>query len=290
MPRVDVHQHLWPPSFREALARRDEPPRLTAGGRRLELREGTFDVDPAEDDLDRRLALLDRIGIDVAVVSPAPTLETEEHDDLREAYHAGIPDVAAASNGRIAPLAAGEVRSGFAGACVSAAAFVSGVEPLLEGLASAGGFLFVHPGPPEPRPDSPPWWSAVVDYTAQMQAAFAAWVDRPAVAEVPVVFAILGGGVPAQLERLRARGVDVDAVLERTFFLDTASYGPEAVGLCLRSFGVEHVVFGSDAPVIDPGPTLAAVRSLGDDDFETILSTNGTRLLGRGPQTAAGAR
>jgi 6-methylsalicylate decarboxylase len=278
--RVDVHQHFWPEPFVTALARRSAPPRLTDHGRLLELREGTFEADLPAHELDARLARLDRDEIDVAVVSLPPTLEIEEHEDLREAYHEGIVEVAATSKGRLRPLAAGESREGFVGASVSAAAFAAGVEPLVADLASAGGFLFVHPGPPAPSPGSPPWWAALVDYTAQMQAAFAAWVARePSPVEVPVVFAILAGGAPFQLERFASRRVDVSALLGAAVYFDTASYGRRALELCLATTGARHLVYGSDAPVIDPRPTLDAVRGFGEGVADAVCSENPMRLL-----------
>ena len=74
-----------------------------------------------------------------------------------------------------------------------------------------GQVLFVHPGPPgAPATDAPPWWTAVVDYTTQMQAAYFAWLDHGVGQhrDLNVVFAVLAGGGPFQLERLRSRGGD----------------------------------------------------------------------------------
>src|ERR671915_1533275 len=116
MPRFDVHQHLLPPAFVEVLRGRREPPRLVGGT--LELREGSFPFDERAHDLDERIALLDREGTDVAIVSLAPTMETEAHPELRAAYHAGIEEVVARAGGRVRALAAGECLPGFVGACV----------------------------------------------------------------------------------------------------------------------------------------------------------------------------
>jgi predicted TIM-barrel fold metal-dependent hydrolase len=276
-----VHQHLWPEPFLSALSRRREPPRLR--GRTLELAvEGAFEVDLAEHDLEARLRLLDRDEIDVALVSLPPTLEIAPHEELREAYHEGILELACASDGRLLPLAAGVCREGLVGASVSPSALVAGsLDPLLGQLEAAGQLLFVHPGVAQPRPsEAPAWWAAVVDYTAQMQAAYAAWLARDAARHprLPAVFAILAGGAPIQVERLRSRGVD-EAALPANAYFDTASYGERALRLCLETVGAERLVFGSDAPVIGPRPTLAAVRGLGDAVAETVLGENVRRLL-----------
>ena len=83
-----------------------------------------------------------------------------------------------------------------------------------------------------------------------MQRAYFAWLARAQErwSDVTVVFAILAGGAPMQLERLASRGVDVRSTLHRNVFFDTASYGRRALELCIETFGVEQLVFGSDAP------------------------------------------
>jgi 6-methylsalicylate decarboxylase len=279
---VDFHQHFWPEPFVAALARRTEPPLLR--GRRLELPlEPPCEIDLRAHDLEERLRLLDRHGIDRAVVSLPPTLCIEGQDDLLEAYHRGIAEVAAAAAGRLVPLAVGDYLPGFAGVCVSAGALVAGLEPLLAQLDAAGRLLFVHPGPPAGLPPgSPPWWAAVVDYTAQMQAAYMAWLARDAVRHprLAVVFAILAGGAPVQLERLASRGVEARAALHANVHLDTASYGRRSLELALSTYGVTQLLFGSDAPVLDPAPGLAALGELGDVRANVVLRENAQRLAG----------
>lgn len=280
---IDLHQHLWPEPLVRALERRSEPPRLRGG--RLELQvEGTFDVDLREHELDARIALLDRHELDVALVSLAPTMETDGQPELVDAYHEGIAEVVRASGGRIVALASGVPLPGFAGVCVSARTLIAGCDPLLAALDLDGGLLFVHPGPPRTRApeQAPAWWSAAVDYTAQMQAAYLAWLSRDATRfrNVAVVFAILAGGAPIQLERLRSRGVEVRSTLHPSGFFDTSSYGRRALELCLSTYGVTQLVFGSDAPVIEPGPTLAAVHAFGEAVTDIVVRQTPRRLLG----------
>jgi predicted TIM-barrel fold metal-dependent hydrolase len=280
MARFDVHQHFLPPPVLDVLRARREPPRLT--GRSLELGEGSFAFDERAHDLGERIALLDRDGIDVAVVSLAPTMETEAHPELRDAYHAGIAETVAAAGGRLRALAAGECRPGFAGACVSAGALVAGLGDLTHELAHANGVLFVHPGPPErPPAGAPAWWASVTDYTAQMQAAYFSWIAGGAEChpELQVLFAVLAGGAPFQLERLAARGPDTAGALSVNVHLDTASYGRRALQLCLETVGAERIVYGSDVPVIDSTPTLQALAGLGDSVLERVCCENPARLF-----------
>src|SRR5213592_2918249 len=226
MTSFDIHQHLWTEQLVAALRRRNRPPRID--GDELVVGEGTFPAGLEAHDLEERLALLDAAGIDVAVVSLQPTLGCDGIPELVDAYHDGILELVEAADGRLRAFAVSGVRDGFVGACVPAPAVVAGVDELATELVSAGQVLFVHPGAvPPPPPGSPAWWAALVDYPAQMQAAYAAWLvsGNP---DLSVVFAFLAGAVPFQLERLRARGGDVPRM---AVYFDTSSYGPLAVPL-----------------------------------------------------------
>lgn len=289
MPTYDVHQHLWPEPLVSALSGRRGRPRLR--GRTLELAdEGDFEIDLDAHRLEQRLALLDRDGVDVAIVSLPPTLGIEalpeaEAAPLLEAYHAGVRELVAASRGRLLALAAGAPLEGFVGASIPAGALVDGsegLEALLGALERDGRFLFVHPGPARAPAGLPAWWAAVVDYTGQMQAAYAAWLARGPASypNLRAVFAILAGGGPFQLERLRSRGVDLRSALHPNVFLDTASYGRRALELCLATYGVRQLVYGSDVPVIDANPTLRALREFGDAVTDVVCRENPTLLLG----------
>jgi 6-methylsalicylate decarboxylase len=190
-------------------------------------------------------------------------------------------ELVAAAGGRLRAFAAGACLPGFVGACVSAQAVAAGLGALPDELAEAGGVLFVHPGPPEtPQEGTPRWWAPLVDYTTQMQAAYFCWLAEGAErqADLDVVFAILAGGAPFQLERLRARG-DEGAVAPPRVYLETSSYGSRALRLCLDACGSERIVFGSDVPVVDATVTLQAVADAGEDLLARVRSENPARLL-----------
>src|SRR5262249_59113163 len=63
MTAVDVHQHLWPAPFVDALSRRSAPPRLD--GSTLVLVEGSYQIDLAAHDAEAPAAALDRDAIDI---------------------------------------------------------------------------------------------------------------------------------------------------------------------------------------------------------------------------------
>jgi hypothetical protein len=271
MTSFDVHQHLWPEQLVAALRKRSRPPRIDEDD--LILGEGTFEAGLEAHSLEARLRLLDAAEIDTALVSLQPTLACDGIPELVDAYHDGILDLVSASRGRLRAFAVAECRDGFVGACVPAPAVVAGIGELASSLVSAGQMLFVHPGPVPPPPEgAPPWWSALVDYPAQMQAAYAAWLTHGD-PELRVVFAFLAGGAPFQLERLRARGGEVP---DMAVFFDTASYGPLALRLTGEACGLGSLVFGSDAPVMDARAAVAAVEAAGV--AEIALRENPQRL------------
>ena len=114
-----------------------------------------------------------------------------------------------------------------------------------------------------------------------MQAAYLAWVSggRQRRPNLRIVFALLAGGAPFQHERLAHRGVDLRSLLDPDVYFDTASYGRRSIELCIEAFGVECLLYGSDQPVIDPGPTLTAVRGFGDAVARFLTEQNPARLL-----------
>lgn len=278
MRAVDVHQHLWPPSFVEALRARRAPPCLD--GRFLQLAEGAYEVDVAEHDPAARLALLDRHGLDAAVVSLQPTLglETLEESaraELEAAWEEGILAVAAEAQGRLVPLAARRPRAGFAGACIGARSLddLDSLAPVLDALRGEG-FLLVHPQGGSPPVGAPAWWAAVVDYTSQMQHAWLSWLvhGQPRWPDVRVVFAVLAGGGPVQLERLASRGVGEASLRHANVFLDTASYGPRALRLCADAVGLDRLVLGTDVPVVEAAHALGSLRALGPEVAAAVSS------------------
>ena len=287
MTRIDIHQHLWPESFIEALSLRKRAPRLQ--GSSLEIQGDTvWDVDLDAHRVEQRLALLDRFELDTAVVSLQPTLGLDrlpagERAELVDAWEDGI--LALAGERRLVPLATSRPRAGFAGLSVSALELLDlpALAPQIDALVVHGGFLFVHPATATVPRGKPDWWPAVVDYAGQMQAAYAAWL-LAGVARWPkldVVFAILAGGAPFQMERLSSRGVEERVAIRSRIWLDTASYGSRALDFTMSALGIDRMLFGSDAPIVDPEPTLRTVESFGQAVSTAMFTTNPLRLLGR---------
>jgi predicted TIM-barrel fold metal-dependent hydrolase len=247
---------------------------------------------------------LDADGIDVAVVSLQPglgghALPGDERAALENTWVAGVAELVEGSGGRLAALAPDRVLDGFVGTSTGASTLLNerhdpAARKVVAEVDAAGGLLFVHPEaepapPPVGRPD---WWHWLVGYPGQMAAAYLAWLagGRQRWPRIRVVFALLAGGAPFQHERLAHRGIDVRAALDDGVAFDTASYGRRAIELCIQTFGVERLTYGSDMPVIDPAPTLGAVRGFGDSVARYLMAENPARLLGRpAPEPATDA-
>jgi hypothetical protein len=286
MATYDVHQHLWPPDFVAALRERTAPPRLERDA--LTTIEGSFPIALAEHDVETRLRALDRDAVDVAVLSLQPSLGLEslpdpERDALEHVWAEGAHELVAASAGRLLAFSPTRVRAGFAGVSVGSETFADfeSSAPLLDAAAAADATLFVHPEAGRASDAArPEWWEWVVGYPARMQAAYLAWLalGRERWPTLRVVFALLAGGAPFQLERLARRGVDVRSTLDPNTFFEVSTYGRRAMELCIETFGVGQLAYGSDTPVVDPAPTLDAVRGFGDA-VAHVLQTETPALL-----------
>jgi len=284
---VDVHQHFLPSSFVDLLRRRTSPPRIECSD--LILGDGSFPFDPSDHDVEARVAVLDRYGIDIAVLSLQPTLgiaalERSEREELVAVWEDGIGEVVLGAEGRFLALAAGPTRPGFKGSCVGSDDLedLGALEPVVDAVRREGGFLFVHPSGGIAGPGSAPaWWPAVTVYTAQMQEAYLRWLaaGQERWPDVAMVFAILAGGAPFQLERLGSRGVGVRTLLHTNVFFDTASYGRRAIELCVETFGVEQIVFGTDLPIVDAQPTVTSISLFGESVEKLVRCDNPLRLL-----------
>jgi 6-methylsalicylate decarboxylase len=283
----DVHQHLWPQGFVAALRARDTPPFID--GDALTTQEGRFAIDLAAHDVASRLRMLDRDGIDVAVLSLQTSLGLEaltadERDSLEAAWVEGVLELVATSEGRLLAFSPSVVRNGFVGVSLGSSVLVDldGASPVLDNAEASGTIVFVHP---HARRDTasarPPWWDWVTGYPARMQEAYLAWLafGRERWPSLRVLFAMLAGGGPFQLERLALRGVDVRSALDPNTFFEVSTHGRRAIELCVQTFGVGQLAYGSDTPVVDSQPTLDAVRGFGDAVTHVLQTDTPSRLL-----------
>ena len=287
MATYDVHQHLWPESFIAALRAREDPPFLS--GSELVTSEGRFELDLDSHVPATRLRALDRDEVDVAVLSLQPSLglellEPEDCNGLEETWVEGMRELVAASDGRFLALSPGRSRDGFVGVSVGSSVLVEldRHAAVLDAAAVGNAVVFVHPDAgSRPDPARPAWWEWVVGYPARMQAAYLSWLafGRERWPTLRILFAMLAGGGPFQLERLARRGVHVRSALDPNVYFDVSSHGRRAIELCIQTFGVNQLAYGSDTPVIDPQPTLDAVRGFGDAVTHVLQTDTPSSLL-----------
>ncbi|MDW5596560.1 amidohydrolase family protein [Conexibacter stalactiti] len=303
--RIDVHQHLLSQPLLAALERRGAVPSLTRGGDGWTYHlagEPDSALPFADADLAVRAGQLEDDGVDRALVllSSALGIEhlpAEEAAPLLDAYHDGaaaLPSERFGAWGAVgvhqpdpsavdALLARGFVGVSLPATALATPAAVERLGPLLARLEQAGAPLFVHPGPvaldgsDARAAGAPAWWPALTDYVAQMNAAWHAFLHtgRPALPRLRVLFAMLAGLAPLQLERLAARGGPAERAADDPLtFYDTSSYGPQAIHAVLRAIGPDQLVHGSDRPVVG-----AAVPAADTAVGHALLRINPARLL-----------
>jgi len=299
--RADIHQHLWPDGLLSSLPRRTVAPRLRRDGRGwlLELAgDAPAPFDPRDHDLGVRAELARADGLDRVVVALSHPLGLEalpDAENLLDEFHRGVLEAGAPFElwGSVALgegwaglpsrveslLDAGAVGLSLPAGALSGPAGIERLGPALEALG--GRPLFIHPGP---AAGSPAWFPALTAYVAEMSAAWHAWAQwgRPAHPRLKVVFAMLAGGAPLHAERLDARGGPAEAVHDELTFFDVSSYGPRTVDAMLRVVGVDRLVYGSDAPVIEP----VSLEPLGESVMRALSETNPARLLSLDPVPA----
>jgi 6-methylsalicylate decarboxylase len=288
---VDVHQHLWPEPFLDALRARRTPPRLD--GWILQLPgERPFAIDPADHDPDARAAIAAADGDELVLVAPSAALgldrlPPDEVAELAEAWLEGAlalpapfrpwamhqPDPGALEDA----LDRGAVGLELPADLLARPDALARLAPVLDVLEAAGRPLLVHPGPAgsHDAPGRPAWWAAVVPYVAQLHAAWWAWaVDgRARHPRLPVCFVALAGLGPLHGERMRARG-GAGRPVDALTFVETSTYGVQAVDAVIRALGIDVVCHGSDRPYATPSHP-----AFGDAALHAIRTVNPGRLL-----------
>jgi predicted TIM-barrel fold metal-dependent hydrolase len=302
--RYDIHQHLLTERVIGALASRTEAPCVRRDWDRWVLRiagEPDYPIDPAANDPEARAAMVERDGVDRALVCLSSVLGIEalpriEAEPLLDAYADGVAELPDAFGSWAAVGVAdpdpdeldARLDAGQCGLAVPAGALAGAAElehcaPLLERLEQRDAALLVHPGPgPETRttaahPRNPHWWPALTRYVADMNQAWHAFIafGRPQHPRLRVVFVMLAGLAPMHLERMVARGGPAEIGIDQNVFFDTSSYGPQAIDALVRAQGIDQIVYGSDRPVVEPRLWMH-----GEAARYATLVTNPARLLG----------
>jgi hypothetical protein len=289
--RTDVHQHLWPAELIEALRRRAEPP-MMRGWTLYTNGEPPFEVTKADHDVDARTVLdadCGRVLLSLSTPLGIEALAPDEAQPLLDAWHQGVNDLPSPFLGWAAVSEIdpdldglkGLLTAGFVGVQLSAAQLmnpgaIEACAPVLALCEQLNRPVLVHPGPVRsPLADLPTWWAAVVDYPAQLQAAWWAWqcAGRSLLPELRICFVAGAGLAPLQHERFTARGGG-RLVVDRNAFVDTSSYARQGIDGLTRALGIDVIVLGSDRPYAEP-----AYLCMGDAARFAVNFANPNRLL-----------
>ena len=303
---IDLHQHLWPEPLVERLRARSRAPYLrdwalhTAG-------EPPFEVEPSQHDVARRVETDRRAGVGLAGVALSAPLGIEYlarqgAGALIDAWHVSVHDLpthfrAWASVPAVDPDLAGLVDllrdDRFLGlqlpaTDLSTPAAWERAGAVLEVAQASGKPVFVHPGPETRTPGgrAPSWWAPVVGYVAQMQSAWWGWHAVGGRSQFPslrLLFAAGAGLAPVQHERHTARGGE-PGIVDPEVFVDTSSYGPQALDALVRVLGIDVLVLGSDRPYGVPvdqlfGEAASHARYAGASRLRRRLSKILKRLM-----------
>jgi 6-methylsalicylate decarboxylase len=308
--KIDIHQHLWTEPLVDALSRRNELP-FVRDEQDLTLLylagEHPYVIDFDSETPIRRAEQVKRDGLDRALLclsSPLgiETLPRKAATELIDAYLDG-----ALSLGEpfgvwgalaLAGLAPDDVDSALARGCIGislpagalgSVSMLARIAPALERIQEHSAPLFIHPGPgaqlpiPETSLGDPLWWPALTRYVAEMQAAWFvfATVGRRRFPQLRVIFSMLAGLAPLQIERLLSRGGPAPRERDPLVFYDTSSYGSRAVSQLEQVVGGAQLVYGSDRPVVDPSYRGARDAQLFAGNAQRALSPTPRRLGSR---------
>jgi hypothetical protein len=233
--------------------------------------EPPYEIDPVDHDPVRRAAL-DPLTRRVLVSLSAPLgieqLPVHESAPLLDAWHHGVLELPGpfegwASVSEVEPDADALkvlLTAGFVGLQVPAGALatpaaVERAAPILHLCEELNRPVLVHPGPASASAfaGAPAWWAAVVDYPAQLQAAWWSWhvAGRGLLPQLRLCF-VAGGGFAALHHERWTAWAGSRFVLDPDVFVDTSSYGRQGVDALVRVLGVDAVVLGSDRPYAQP--------------------------------------
>ena len=317
---IDVHAHYTPRNFSEFMGDRFASPVHLPVKRGMALHP--FSDSP--EDISGRFELMDAAGVEKQVLSPNhPPYLPDEAEGVKavQMLNDGYADLAHRYPQRIAsyvmlPLphidaALKEMERGFdqlgcVGVnmniiCLNRSIAETEFEPIYAEMNRRGAILFVHPA--GSGICSP--FITGYRYTGSVGTSLedATFVLHMIARQIPhrypkIKFIVphLGGPIPMLLNRLDQQGqspsghpnlAEAPSVTAKKFWYDTVCYGSKAAFTCaLEAFGADHLVTGSDYPVLQDyeeyKETFAYIERLGlpQATVDQILHRNAHQLFG----------
>src|SRR5579872_1110916 len=322
MPMIcDVHAHYLPRSFSDFMGDRYWP--RVGQASRTGLACHPFSDLP--EDISGRFDLMDAAGVGKQVLSPHwPPYLPDEAEGVHaiKLLNDGYAELARRFPDRISSyvmlplphidaslkeMARGFDELGCVGVnmnivCLGRSIAEDEFDPLYAEMNRRGVVLFVHPaGSGGCTPFINDW-----NYTGSVGTSLevATFVLHMIAKQIPyrypnIKFIVphLGGPIPMLLNRLDKQGqspraghpnlAEAPSVTARKFYYDTVCYGMKAAFICaLEAFGADHLVTGSDYPVLQDyeayNETFAYIERLGlkKADTDLILHHNAQKLFG----------
>lgn len=296
--RVDVHAHLWTNEYLDVVER-EGPDYLRPNVRFLRTLGGLA----TEGDLSRRFALMDEVGIDRQVLSPAgvPLYTDDEAQTVRLARYAN--DVYASfveqHPDRFRAFATwplphvdatlAELERAFDSLGMDGVTLMTSIldrpptdpvfDPVWGALDARAAVVFFHPagvaaGSAHIRDSSLTWnlGATVEDTVCATQLLFAGIPMR--YPNVRIIIAHLGGALPMVLSRLDDQpdpAFELDVLeppseMAKRLWYDTISHGNRAALKCaVDAFGADRLVLGTDVPFIGGSRARHAVEYVARD-------------------------
>jgi len=312
VPTVDIHTHYIPSEVLADASRGQAPDGLAQqvvdGVPWLVHRQGfRYPVPPPFHDVEARLAAMDALGIDQAVVSIAPTLflywaDPEEMADFCRAANDSLARFAAASGGRIVTLATLPLQApdaaikelhravahlGLRGAEIGPAVEDVPLDdpsmlPLLDAAQDLGVPLVLHPYYVGPRPGLADFYlTNLLGNPIQSTVCAARMILSGTLDDLDRLELVLlhgGGFLPYQIGRIdhgnrvrpeaRACRRPPSEYLRR-FTYDTVTHAPRPLAFLVSQVGAERVAYGTDYPFdMAAGPFVRQIEGAGLDGLQ----------------------
>jgi 6-methylsalicylate decarboxylase len=316
----DVHAHYIPQAFGDFMGDRWGP----RVGPKVQVKEGIakHPVSDSATDIVGRLELMDAAGVEKQVLSPHRPPYLPDERECVQALHLlndGYAELAHKHPNRISSyvmlplphidaalreMERGLDQLGCVGVnmhivCLQKSIAEAEFEPIYQEMNRRGAVLFVHPagsGILSPMIND-------YGYKAEVGTSLedAVFVLHMIAKQIPyrypkIRFIVphLGGPIPMLLNRLDKQGVknhpglsELPSVTAKRFWYDTVCYGSKAAfGCAIEAFGADHLVTGSDYPVLQDWETyketFAYIERMGlpKADSDRILHHNAQQLLG----------
>ena len=245
---IDMHSHWKSSELAEAMRARTDPPRIIRINDGTEMLDGRFGVEPLDqafDDVDERLASMDRQGITMAMLSMQPgfgwmeRLPVGESLPLVTRYNDAVSELCVRHGDRFTAVAALPLTDmavaaaefdralslpGMVGAMVPGDGFLTreragAFAPVLDVADRHGSLIFVHraalPGAKSNRLAKDVDNFTARDSTLDMQASLSSIMVTLCLTNLPETYSgvtflthNLGGNIPFELERLDHRSVE----------------------------------------------------------------------------------